>query len=335
MNLPVRVLDFDGSIPRQKNLLAQHHPEIVDCTDIGPRARFWMGPKVRGILQDRISGSPSHATTLLGSGDFHQVCPLLLEIIPEPVSLLVFDNHPDWDILPPRLHCGSWITEALKNKNILRIVLLGVSSRDISSLAIQTGNLEALRGDRLEIYPWTQSPTRVWFRQVPSNHSIRVERGILSDRIVWTSFRERDPVRFMAGVIERLPAKNVYCSIDKDCLTREHAITNWEEGKMALDDLAAMLSVVRKECNIVGTDICGDYSPIRVAGALKKLCSQIDHPRHPSLRGIRHRFNGGQRSCKSADASVADNLVWETATRINEQTNLRLLNVLISQSMIS
>ena len=108
-----------------------------------------MSAKTSALISQRIINSPKNRITFLGSGDFHHISSNLINQFNQPCSLIVFDYHPDWDILPPRKGCGSWVSEVLKNKNIKKIILIGVSSSDISTLNIQSANLASLKDNRV------------------------------------------------------------------------------------------------------------------------------------------------------------------------------------------
>ena len=49
----------------------------------------------------------------------------------------------------------------------------------------------------------------------------------------------------------------VYISIDKDVLSTEWALTNWDQGEMTLPGLTAMLKKLSGRRRIIGADICG------------------------------------------------------------------------------
>jgi hypothetical protein len=150
LNQSIRILNFDDSITKQQNLISRYHPQIIDLKDLGPKARIWLDKKTRKEIEKRINGSTKNSITFLGSGDFHQVSHILINQIDEPICLILFDFHPDWDTLPPRLGCGSWLTESLKNRNILKVVLVAVSSKDLALPWIETGNLNSLKGTELK-----------------------------------------------------------------------------------------------------------------------------------------------------------------------------------------
>jgi arginase family enzyme len=83
-----------------------------DVADARPRAaasaveRASAIQRARARMADTAAGAP--AVTMIGSGDFHHLAVLLLERAREPVTVIHFDNHPDWVRWAPRWHCGSW-----------------------------------------------------------------------------------------------------------------------------------------------------------------------------------------------------------------------------------
>ncbi len=66
------------------------------------------------------------------------------------------------------------------------------------------------------------------------------------------------------GVGNEIPASNIdnnlpiFISIDKDVLDPAFAITDWDQGDMSLDALLETLSIICKNSQIIGVDICGD-----------------------------------------------------------------------------
>jgi len=303
----IRILDFDASVNKQKNLLRKYPHQIVNLQDLAPSARLWMNGRVKNAVVRRLRATSARGVTFIGSGDFHHITPLLLDELQEPVTLIVFDLHPDWDILPPRFGCGSWVSEALRKKNIVQCLLFGVASEDITFPWIQSANLNALSNDRLRIYPYCHSPSLVFLRKIPQNSSLRVEKSFLRSRIYWDELKGKNLTDFFLKAIGRLAVKKAYVSIDKDCLKNEYALTNWEEGKLTLDELILMLKIIKENLDIAGLDITGDHSKISVSGSLKGFLSRLDHPQETG----------------------ADKFSAEEITGINESTNLKILEALI------
>lgn len=304
----IRILNLDGSLTRQAGLISRYPTEVVEAADIGPRARLWLDRATKLQLEERLKGSTRDALTFLGSGDFHHLTYVLAAQFREPFTLIIFDFHPDWDIFPPRLGCGSWVSAALRKPQFAKCLLLGISSNDISSFSIQTGNLAALKNDRVEIYPYSHLPSKTFFKRIPENISIGVRKGVISSTICWTELKTKRIGDFFKSVLSRIPTKEVYLSIDKDCLQGGYAATNWEEGQMPLDDLLLMLGMIKKEKEIIGADIVGDYSPVLIDGWFKRRCSDLDHPKKASSAGM----------------------TMERIQRLNELTNQRLAEALVS-----
>ena len=282
----VRILNLDNSVVSQTEILQQFRPAIVDCTDISASCRLWANRKTACKIKERLTPELKGAITFLGSGDFHHISGFLLEQFQEPLTVIVFDHHPDWDILPPRWGCGSWVTTILKRQNIKKVILLGVSSEDISSLEVQTGNLGSLRDNRVEIYPYLHRPTAALCKKVPDDTvSIKVTRGLFCSRIHWRQLRTENLTGLFWEIVKRLEMKQVYVSIDKDCLTSRYSLTNWEAGYFDLEELLLLLRLIKENLDIVGLDIVGDYSLPRTRGVFKAFFSRLDHPRHYSARG--------------------------------------------------
>ena len=302
----LRVLDFDESVARQTRLLKQNHSVVIDLKNIGPECRTWMSSRMGERIKSVLNPELKNAVTFLGSGDFHHVSSLLIEQFEEPINVILVDHHPDWDILPPRLGYGSWVTTALRRENIVKFILLGISSSDISTFSIQTGNLNALKNNRLEIYPLSHPPTKVFLRRVPENVSLRIEKKFLGTKIHWREIRGQNISDFLGGIISRLETKNTYLSIDKDCLKRAYALTNWEEGCLELNELLELVRLIKENLNIIGLDIIGEYSRPKTQGIIKQFYTQLDHP-------------------KDFSAAQADE---DEITQINEDTNLKLLKAL-------
>jgi arginase family enzyme len=303
----IRLLDFDGSVTAQKRLLSRYDSEILDLTDIGPKVRFWAVRSARDAAARRIPDGEKNHISFLGSGDFHHMTEILLARHVDPVALIHFDFHQDWDSTCPLLHCGSWITKALKRNSIVKCVTLGASAKKMSFFSLQAGDLRLLENDRLELYPYASEPGTVFMRTVPRNRSCRIKRYPLMTRIAWTELKTRNLSEFAARLIERLPTQKVYVTLDKDCMNAGSALTNWDQGEMTVDHVCAVLKVIRERCDIVGMDITGDYSPVTADSAFKHVMLRWAHPKTIAASGY------------SPSAITA----------VNERTNLRIVETML------
>jgi hypothetical protein len=264
----VRILNFDDSVVRQSAFLAPFATSTVDLTGMGPAARLWASRAQIDVIRASLDPACRSYITLLGSGDYHYVSSLLVEQFEEPLTLVVFDHHPDWDMLPPRYGCGAWINRVVEQNSVHQVVLVGNASKDLTFPSIMTGNLRSVRAKRVLMLPYEVPARQIWpFANIP-----------------WHELRD-DPHTAFSNVIDRLSCRRVYVSIDKDCLTASCALTNWEEGRLTLELLLSLLRTLKQKCEIVGLDIAGDYSPVTIPSGWKSWCSTLDHPKEFSARG--------------------------------------------------
>ena len=298
----ISILDFDGSITRQKRVIDSFRPEIVDLRDCGPSCRAWINRKSEKELRRRLSEFDSEGITLVGSGDFHHISALLIEKVREDCCVIVYDLHPDLDFLPPRFSCGSWVNIIARMKHVGKIVMLGPSSEDLDFSGNMTFNFSWFKSERVELYPYLHKPSRMFMKRLRSNRFISADNRFPFQDISWKNLSGEDPILFTKTVIDRLPTKKVYISIDKDCLLPESAVTNWEPGFMPIEWLLSSLRTLKDNAEIIGMDIIGDYSPIVADTAIKRYLTSVDHP---DLGGIDEA----------------------RATDINEETNMRILSL--------
>lgn len=57
----------------------------------------------------------------VGSGDYHHLTLAFIADLKAPISLIHFDNHPDWVGFAPKRYCGSWVNRALNMPALKRI----------------------------------------------------------------------------------------------------------------------------------------------------------------------------------------------------------------------
>ena len=247
----LRILNFDGSVTAQANLLRKYkNPpysvDIIDFTDIASRCRYLSTSETLNIIKERISNSSPNAITLYGSGDFHHISSLLIANFKNPIAVIVFDYHPDWDGFSPLVSCGSWVARVSKFNNVEKMLLLGPSSDDLSTAGLSTAYLRCVKNGKLEIFPYDKKPSRVFLRYLKDAPCFRAKRDVFGSVLHWKLLKGsgRD---FIKELLERIPVKDVYVSIDKDCLEKGYAVTNWEEGVMPLDWLLEAISVIKRK----------------------------------------------------------------------------------------
>src|SRR5262249_6558403 len=148
----------------------------------------------------------------------------------EPVTLVHFDNHPDWVRWAPRWHCGSWVNRALELAPVHRVITLGPCSEDLDRPQLKGGNLAALGTGRIVLMPWRPAPSRV-LGTIPDGRGHRREDG----HLVWRNLAEHALADNVAAVLAAIDTDAIWLTIDKDVLGESEALTNWDQGQMPLE----------------------------------------------------------------------------------------------------
>ena len=232
----------------------------LDVTSWGPQLRFSAPAR---LIEEFYREAQKEPFVLYGSGDFHHLTALWLRQVAEPFVLVSFDNHPDWDVRPPRWGCGGWVNRALELPHVKKISVWGCGNFECWWPGQLFGNRRAEREGRLEVHPWAEG-------RPPS---LRSRRGV----ILRGNWRER-----FAEFVRALQGSNLYVTIDLDCLRAEEAVTNWESGRFTVEDVAWALTQLRASARIVGGDICGAFSPPVYARLKQCFVAEMDHPKLPA-----------------------------------------------------
>jgi hypothetical protein len=234
----------------------------IDAARWGPQLRYSAPAR---IIEGFYRETHKELTPFLlyGSGDFHHLTALWLRHVAEPFVLVSFDNHPDWDVRPPRWGCGGWVNRALELPQVKKVSIWGCGNFECWWPGQIFGNRRAERAGRLEVHPWADGRPR----------SGQNRRGA----ILRASWQER-----FAEFVGALKGLDVYVTIDLDCLRAEEAVTNWESGRFTLEDVGWALAQLRaSNARIVGGDICGAFSPPVYARTKQRFAGEMDHPRLP------------------------------------------------------
>ncbi|MGH8214940.1 MAG: hypothetical protein ACREPZ_04520 [Rhodanobacteraceae bacterium] len=296
----MRILHTDGSVDASALTAAVPWAAVtrVDLSDLAPRLRLWSRRKHIDAARARIAAAADlrPSMTFLGSGDFHHLAALLIERVGQPFTVLHFDNHPDWARLAPRWHCGSWVNRVLISPNVQRVVTVGPCSDDLVDPWRKGGNLSALDSGRLVLFPWQHEPSRVR-RRIADGPGHEWTAG----RIFWRNLFERKLEDAVDLVLDAIPTDAVWITIDKDVLPEHEALTNWDQGRMPLEALLAMLRAIGARKRILGADVCGEYSPPHHVNWLKRIEARRDQPAHVMMD--RRRIEDNARTdCELARA---------------------------------
>ena len=232
----------------------------ADARSWGPRLRFSVPPRLIEQFYREREKDLAAPFLLYGSGDFHHMTALRLRSVVEPIVLVSFDNHPDWDVRPPQWACGGWVNRALELPSVRLVSVWGCGNFECWWPHQIFGNRRAERAGILEVHPWADD------RPLKD----RQRKGA----ILRENWRER-----FKEFAKRLIGENVYVTIDLDCLRIEQAVTNWESGRFTVADLEWALGKLRESSRIIGGDICGAYSSPRYARFKQRFAAEFDHPK--------------------------------------------------------
>lgn len=290
------LLHLDDALVRQPALAAQVAAgggEAVDLRDLGPALRLWSRPpaleRLRARLTRDLPAEVGPRLVFCGSGDFHHITPILLERAIaasgcEAVTVLHFDNHPDWVRYENGAHCGSWVAWAARMDRVAKVVTVGVCSPDIRRPKPERADLELLSEGRLELYA---------YRDPDGGQTVE-----LAGRS-WPTIEAMGEAAFAAFLPGRIATKAVYLTIDKDVLRPNDAATNWDQGRASLAFLRTLLTPLLAERRLIGADVVGDWSRAvygggLLAGLLKRGEALIDQPwtqPPPSARAANEAVN--------------------------------------------
>ncbi|MDB5454177.1 MAG: Arginase [Caulobacteraceae bacterium] len=274
------VLHLDTALDAQPGLaqaVAERAGSWVDCRDLGPALRLWSRPGALGQLRDRLRTALPAAmgplATFSGSGDFHHITPLLLaraiEAAGDPtVTLIHFDNHPDWVTFADGAHCGSWVGCAARLPQVARVLTVGVCSDDIRQPERKRADLALVAEDKVELYAY----------RAPDGGP----RVAIAGR-EWATIEAMGEAAFVDFLATRIATPAIYVTIDKDVLRAQDGATNWDQGRTSLGFLAAMLSRIAAGHRLIGADIVGDWStPVYGGGPVTRLLKRgeamLDQP---------------------------------------------------------
>jgi hypothetical protein len=236
----------------------------LDTRDLGPSLRFSAPPRLIENFYREI-GHKLPRFLVYGSGDFHHLTALWVRRVTEACVVISFDNHPDWDVRPPRWGCGGWVNRALELPEVKKVEVWGCGNFECWWPARLFGNRRAEREGRLAVHPWADD-------RPPSDQNGR-------GAILRANWREH-----FGEFVETLGGSNLYITIDLDCLRGEEAVTNWESGRFTTEDVAWALTQLRGASGqIVGGDLCGAFSPPVYARRKQRFAAEMDHPKLPVM----------------------------------------------------
>jgi hypothetical protein len=274
--MDIRVLDLDGSLQQQPQLLARYQPTILDLRAWGPRLRLGCGFRAFRRWQSALAvaaGSADDQAPMLnfvGSGDFHHVTLSLLRRIQTPFNLLVLDNHPDWMRGIPFMHCGTWLYHAARLPQVQHVFHVG-GNVDFDNGFRWLAPWRLLRSGKVHVLPSIRGFKGRRWAGVP-HVPLRPDTQTLMD-----ANRLHQLLQPLQRELQRWP---LYVSLDKDVMTQHEATVNWDSGQMTMAEVEIMLTMFVEAANgkLAGMDVVGDWSPVLLAGVGRRLLHWTEHP---------------------------------------------------------
>lgn len=278
------ILDFDGSVTRQSRVMSMlgSSSETVDFTELGPSLRYLASKKSVAEFENCLSKIKRHWLTFTGSGDFHHITASLLNRFSQPLSVVIFDYHPDWMATSPWPCCGSWVLDLLKMPNIEKIISIGLGSHDIGGWWINYGAVKDILSGKVEFYPYNCKISRCFGMHNYALDCAYFKKKLGYSEIHWNTIETNDWDALIKHILDGLPATDLYLSIDKDCLNTDAAVTNWEIGYLTLDQLISAIGKIMASKNVIGVDVTGEYSEIKIKNRLFNMISKSDRPKLPA-----------------------------------------------------
>lgn len=253
------ILNFDDSIEKSENALD------IDLSTWQESIRFgcnWKQFKqLENYLTDQLPESKNLGTVCMGSGDYHHITQLLLLRQPQdqPIHLIVCDNHPDNMRYPFGIHCGSWVYWASRLAHIARIDVIGISSTDISFKHAWENHWSPLIKGK--VHYWSVKQSATWTRYIGA-------------KSMWHGFDTAN--KLMTAFLAEISKSQfpIYLSIDKDVLSKQVVMTNWDQGHFLEGHLHNLIQACKGK--LVGADITGDISVYHYQNNFKRFLSASD-----------------------------------------------------------
>lgn len=247
-------LDLDGAWDAE-----DFHFPTLPLRHLGPRLRYVARRRDVEALWRELEGK-LRTVVVYGSGDFHHLAGMFIRRAgPQPVTLISFDNHPDWDIRPPYWSCGGWAARALRG-GAERVSVWGCGNFELRFPSRLFADRAALKSGRLEIHPWAE-------RQEASV----CRRFNCMRRADWRA-RFEEFAKSLAG-------RRIYITVDMDCLSAEEAVTSWENGLFTAEDVAWAVALLRENARLVAGDFCGAWSKPEYERWAQAFAGKWDHPK--------------------------------------------------------
>lgn len=267
----LQILDLDGSVTKQYELLAEQEFTIIPMQEWGKKIRLLCSfstfrqfeIELGRQLNKQLKQMPS--ITLLGSNDFDHVTLALLRQISTPFNLLFFDKHADWNpFFLTDVMCGSWLYHAFSATNMRTVFHVGGSEKAFDATGDIFDAVECF-GNGRGIQKYIDAGRIVCLPAIRSfnqNPYVDYEQTINQPVKISTQVCRQRLKSLISQYQEQLKSMPLFIAIDKDVLAAQDNVQSWEPGELFLEDIESIIYTFLELCNyhVVGVSVCGDYS---------------------------------------------------------------------------
>lgn len=259
MAFSVSILNFDGIYELQDFYRKTKH-KWVNLKDLSGTYCFC---ETTTLQQLNLRLNPTLPQLIyIGSGNYHYVTYLALRRINQPFTLILFDHHSDLLPTPDSniISCGSWLYWALtKLPQLKKAIIIGMNDRYMPKL-----------------------PLKIL-------HKVR-----------WVTHQQiKNDDQWSYRWMNEIHTPFVYISIDKDVLSEQDVLTNWDHGDMRIDQLMQLLETIVSRYRVVGIDVCGEpklENDLTFKPQLKRMIHKNSKANEAILNSVLHYIDNQEAS---------------------------------------
>jgi hypothetical protein len=310
--LQVRVINLDNALLEQTELLEEYKPHIVDVTKWGPPLRmdcnfrqYWrfeqeLAQAIGADVDTVDLENKGPLISFYGSNDFHHLTLALFRRIRQPCNFVIFDNHPDYVEFYPGLHCGCWLNHVIQLPTVQQAFHFGGYSGEFEDPWLRWETpWKHMKEGKLAVFPAYEKFEGMKWNEVPQ----------IPLRPNWHRALSKDRVKkLLAPYAEVLAKYPLYITLDKDVMTRDYCLQNWNSGVLIRTEVFTVIEVLIEMSGgrLLAMDITGDFSKVKTQGVYRSYLHSHQH------------------------SDTENDIDPETASRLNQETNKLLLKHLHS-----
>lgn len=214
------ILNFNH-IYEEQDFYENENYKMIDLTGLKNISRYCENGNL-SLLRKKINTYNRAKINFIESGNYHYISYLFLERIEEPFTLVLFDHHTDMQrpIFNELISCGSWVRKSLDNNKYLKQVIIIGAKKTLA------------KGIDKE---YKEKVICISEEDIKNN---KIEGDFFSTNLKYP----------------------VYISIDKDVITKNECITDWDQGSLTIDQIEYICNNIKSVRDIVGADVCGEYT---------------------------------------------------------------------------